>query len=449
MPAETVSNVQTDESFTRYSKAAHLSEFYPYLNGNSPQQQPNDTETFDSFDSNAKLSPIKQRNHFRKPSSTTLNSYTSFSPSTFDFTNLISKSEIEETTESFNEIIKAAEEYGKALSKVSEAAANFGVALERGAKSKGTGISSEGLLNSSGLFFIVANHEEILSNSVKKNFEEPIRSKINQFKLQNIKNENQFKINIKDKIKDLKKQEYENLKISKLKTRNLIQYRSKLLELTNQIDDIDKLKHDYYQDSFNLVQDTSNEILIKLGTIIRAQVEIYEGIAKKGWSGGGLDDLISQCPDPFAHEDEEHNDNDITSDKSSNNNNNDIIDTSNGLSIRRDSQLTTFAQPVITTFQTESLSNSPISKGTLIDALEAQNERESVLKSPSPLEEETNEVNETNPDEEPDEEIMKQLANTTLEDDNSFSLPMPGSSKKREDINTNTILEEDEHQVWR
>lgn len=53
-------------------------------------------------------------------------------------------------------------------------------------------------------------------------------------------------------------------------------------------------------DSYELVENTCNKVLNKVATVSRAQVEISENIARKGWSGGGLDDLLYDADDPFS-----------------------------------------------------------------------------------------------------------------------------------------------------
>ena len=85
----------------------------------------------------------------------------------------------------------------------------------------------------------------------------------------------------------------------------MYEYKNSLLELTSQIDDIDDLKLQYFQSAYDLVENTSSQIVQYVSSIARAEVEIYEGIARKGWSGGGLDSLIATGPDPFSKEDEE------------------------------------------------------------------------------------------------------------------------------------------------
>jgi hypothetical protein len=44
-------------------------------------------------------------------------------------------------------------------------------------------------------------------------------------------------------------------------------------------------------------------------SLVRAEVDIFEGLARKGWSGGGLDELLDKGIDLFANEPEAgHND---------------------------------------------------------------------------------------------------------------------------------------------
>jgi protein-tyrosine-phosphatase len=304
----------------------------------------------------------------------------------------LTKTDISQTTETYSEILESAEEYRKALLTVSEAAGNFGAALEKGAKCKGSGNAADGLLSAGGLFFLVANHQQILAHSIKESFEDPVHKEIAEFKERSSKNDEIFKVNIKDRVKTLKQQERENAKLSRSKTRNLVAYKSKLLQLTSHIDEIDKLKHEYYQSSFDLVQDTSNNILKKLGSIVRAQVEIYEGIARKGWSGGGLDELIAQCPDPFTPDED---DEEVDNDEDTMEDDGRLLTSSNGLSFNRNSIA---IQPVLTHQQ---------SMNTL------QTIPESVVAS-TPIA----------------SKFKESITANDSVDDNSFSLPLPGSSRR-------------------
>lgn len=430
----------TKTSPSRYSKATHLTEFYPYLNGGSQiPSVPVENERKD----NSRQTSMKSPAHERRQSLSTMNTYRSFSPSTLDLQTLVTKTDMSKTTEAYNDILAASEDYRKALLQVAEAAGNFGAALENGAKCKGSGNAADGLLSASGLYFLVANHQQILAHSVKESFEVPVSKEINKFKLTSAKNDEIFKNEIKEKVTNLKKQERENMKLSKLKSRNLVTYRSKLLQLTSHIDEIDRAKHDYYQSAFDLVQDTSLNILKQLGSIVRAQVEIYEGIARKGWSGGGLDELITGCPDPFTNEDDEdedeeqaqnHNDIQFGSDNAVDNEDNDDEqdeqddgddddDTIGPIpQLKEQLPLTSNTHGLVFNSHTGSVTEPILSHSHSTKSFEKTLKNDEVIQSSTPK----------------DTPINPNIDDSI--DDNSFSLPLPGSSSRsnmKSNVDTN------------
>jgi len=448
----------TQTSPSRYSKATHLTEFYPYLNGGTSVQsatsssasQHHHNQNGNKHHHSRQSSMNNTPGHSRRQSLSTVNSYNSFSPSTLDLQTLVTKTDISKTTEAYNDILKASEDYRNALTLVAEAAGNFGVALENGAKCKGSGNAADGLLNASGLYFLVANHQQILAHSVKESFEVPISKEINKFKLTSAKNDEIFKNEIKEKILNLKKQERENMKLSKLKSRNLVAYRSKLLQLTSHIDEIDRSKHDYYQSAFDLVQDTSHNILKQLGSIVRAQVEIYEGIARKGWSGGGLDELITGCPDPFTNEDDyddeqqqQQQQQDQEDERGINNNNNNNNDNNNDqfgedITEEEEDDDTIGRIPL-----KEHLITSTYNGGLVLNGHSGASPTGPVLSHSQSMKsfEDTMNQDDMVRSSTPKETPMNPSVDDSI-DDNSFSLPLPGSSSRGNIKNKGSVLDD-------
>lgn len=222
-----------------------------------------------------------------------------------DLPALITSKEVTETLRTYSGVLHAAQKYREALLLVSGAAAEFGAALEKCARCKGAGSSAESLLAAGGLHYLVSNHQQILAKSIHRTFEVPVRREVDAFKATMAANEEAFKRDLKVKYRRLKNHENENARLSRMRVRNLVAYRNSLLELTSQIDDIDRLKYEHFCHAFDVAQTTSSNILTYSASVVRAEVEIYEGIARKGWSGGGLDDLIATCPDPFTTYEEE------------------------------------------------------------------------------------------------------------------------------------------------
>lgn len=96
-----------------------------------------------------------------------------------DLPALVTRRNVNETVASYN-VLLAAAKYRNALLQVSEAAADFGQALEDSARCKGADSSSEGLTRAGGLHYLVSNHQQILANTIQHSFEQPVRKQIQQ-----------------------------------------------------------------------------------------------------------------------------------------------------------------------------------------------------------------------------------------------------------------------------
>lgn len=290
-------------SSTLSAPPEHLSEFYSFMNNKSnlslsPNQSPN---VRDFLQSNKRIT--------RQPS---LNTFTSFTPSVLDLPNIINSKDFENSIQTYETMLSKAEKLRNALLLVSEAANEFGQSLEDtinlNPKVNNSKQVSDGLINAGSLQYIVGSNNQILSRLLLNNFQQPLKEKLEELKNNYETNHRYYQQEVRLKSKILRAKELENIKLSKLKTRNLTTYKNNLMNLTNQLDEIDRLKYDYYHDVNSMMEEfNQNQLLIKTGSIIRAELELFEGIARKGWSGGGLDQLLSISPDLFAiNEDETH-----------------------------------------------------------------------------------------------------------------------------------------------
>lgn len=237
----------------------------------------------------------------RQPS---LNTFTSFAPSVLDLPYVVYQKEFQSTVAGYEQLLHKAANYRGALESLAEAASDFGHTLEESVKSPKIDFRkdvSQGIMNAAGLQYIIGTNQQVLARTLKQSFEEPLAEALTKVKLDYKSNYDFYQNEVKEKTKKLRKSELENIRLSKLKTRNLNAYKTNLVSLTNQVDQIDRLKHDYYQE-VNAILDhfSADQLVKKTGSFVRAQLEIYEGIARKGWSGGGLDELLSIAPDLFG-----------------------------------------------------------------------------------------------------------------------------------------------------
>lgn len=222
-----------------------------------------------------------------------------------DLPALITSSEMASTEAAIARLADAASHFRDALMVMSSAAAELGGALEAVSECKGAGRSADGLHAAGGLNYLVSNHQQVLARTIERTFEVPVRKSLAKLHSAATEGDARFRSEMKGKTREIKTREKELARLARKRTRNLNEYRNSLLELTGQIDDIDRLKYDYFTQTYDLVEQTLGDVLDRAACMARGQVEIYEGIARKGWSGGGLDDLIASCPDPFSMEEEE------------------------------------------------------------------------------------------------------------------------------------------------
>ncbi|KAK9321267.1 hypothetical protein V1517DRAFT_327004 [Lipomyces orientalis] len=218
---------------------------------------------------------------------------------------IVTKEDIQNNVAAYETLLSAAAALRTALAAVAQAENQFGTALEACAKCRGASESEDGLSGAAGLHYLAANHHKILSESFTKGFEQPVRTEVETYAKVTKEHEEKFQKETISRTKQLRKTEKQHVKLGKKKQRNLALYRSALMDLTSQVDGLEKLKFEYFKYSLDITQDISAKILKQATGIVRAEVEIFEGIARKGWTGEGLDDILSNSIDPFAPEEKE------------------------------------------------------------------------------------------------------------------------------------------------
>ena len=288
------------ESTARY--APHLSEFYSMVN-NTGRKANGEKPVTQGAPESALQSPVRSAANssifrIRRPSSlrSGLSSMTDLQP-------LVTNKDMTQTVDTMQQLLTNVENYAEELVATSQRASMLALSLEQVARLKGCNDeTADKFLSSSGLFHLIANHQRIMSDCMTSSMIETLTHRIDEFQYKRRVQEARFKKEFYDEAKKLKLQEKYNLQFSKRKTRNLLSYRENLANLQLQLDELESLKHRYYQDSCEMVEACCSDVLKDVATISRAQVEISENIARKGWSGGGLDELMIDADDPFNKE---------------------------------------------------------------------------------------------------------------------------------------------------
>ena len=226
-------------------------------------------------------------------------------------TGLQSPHQAHETAGKTQRLLAAAANYRQSIETMSSAAAEFGSALYECADTKGAAAGQTSLPEhavdadlqaAAGLHLLIANHVRILAASVVSNVEDPLDIEFKRYEDRIAAKEREFKATLTRKMSFLRQSDAQRQRDAR-KRGNLGSYRSKLLDLTYQIDDINRLKVEFLGDIHALSTELAERTHASIASLVTAEIEVAENIARKGWTGGGLDGLLAGCPDPFTKPD--------------------------------------------------------------------------------------------------------------------------------------------------
>ncbi|KAI0857293.1 hypothetical protein F4860DRAFT_490130 [Xylaria cubensis] len=242
---------------------------------------------------------------------------------------VLTKADLEQSQLAYSNLLATAKSYRVALASLSTAASAFGCALEAcarlkesradsllnipsGAPSvlsnsytmKATSCTADHLLSTSGVHHLIANHQQILSETVYRSFEVPLLHDLDKWRRDIEDADEAYQKEVALRSREIRRLEKEGLKLHKQRRRDLSKFREHLVQLTGKLDGLSALHGDHAQSLLRESQEASTKILDASCSLVRAEVDIFESLARKGWSGGGLDDLLERGRDLFAADDD-------------------------------------------------------------------------------------------------------------------------------------------------
>ncbi|KAH9994520.1 hypothetical protein F4779DRAFT_218302 [Xylariaceae sp. FL0662B] len=242
---------------------------------------------------------------------------------------VLTKVDLENSQQAYSDLLATAKSYRLALASLSTAASAFGSALEACARLKesradalgpgpgGTALNmtnsftaSRGsctadlLMNASGVHHLIANHQQILSETVYRSFEVPLLHEVDKWRRDMEDADAAYTSEVALRSREIRRLEKEGLKLHKQRRRDVAKFREHLVNLTGKLDGLTTLHADHARNMLHESQETSEKILDASCSLVRAEVDIFESLARKGWSGGGLDELLEKGHDLFASEED-------------------------------------------------------------------------------------------------------------------------------------------------
>ena len=235
---------------------------------------------------------------------------------------ILSKADLLASQSAYTELLSSAKAYRLALSTLSNTASAFGSSLESCARLKEArsealsppggsltnsftaqgSCTADSLLAASGVHQLIANHQQILSECVYRSFEVPLLHELDQWTRHIEEEEVSYQREAKILSKQIQKMEKEGLKLHKQRKRDVGKFRSHLVALTGKLDGLTELHGGHARRLLRDSQETSMRIVEGSSSLVKAEVDIFEAVARKGWAGGGLDELLEKGKDLFAAE---------------------------------------------------------------------------------------------------------------------------------------------------
>jgi hypothetical protein len=162
--------------------------------------------------------------------------------------------------------------------------------------------TADSLLAASGVHQLIANHQQILSETVYRSFEVPLLHELDNWRRRMEEEEVSYQKEAKAMSKEIRRLEKEGLRLHRQRKRDVGVFREHLVTLTRKLDGLTTLHGGHSRGLLRDCQDTSLRIVECGAGLVRAEVDIFEALARKGWSGGGLDELLEKGKDLFANE---------------------------------------------------------------------------------------------------------------------------------------------------
>jgi hypothetical protein len=212
---------------------------------------------------------------------------------------IITRKDLRASLQAYEDLLSASVAYRNSLLSMSQASARFASAIERCSRLKGTSDECATRLQAAaGLYHVVANHEHVLADNIRQSFEGPLELHLQDYKVNTAKRSAVYEQALVEKSRIIRQTEAENMKAARRKQRDLSTFRATLAILQGQVDELDRVKRDYYESALEYEEKTWDLVLEKISQVVRSSLDVYDRITTKS-SDPVLEPLLQAVPDPF------------------------------------------------------------------------------------------------------------------------------------------------------
>ncbi|GJE84605.1 Protein IVY1 [Phanerochaete sordida] len=209
---------------------------------------------------------------------------------------IITRSDLKASVHAYEELLSKSAAYRQALLAMSKATAQFADAMETCATLQGpTYESGTRLQAASGLHHLMSNHWHILADTLDKQFEKPLRQHLDSYRSIVTERSNSYEKALREKSRAIRQTERENMQ---RKGRNLQTFREALAILQRQVDELDDLKAQHYQEIVEHEEQVWDEVQGKTCLLLRSTLDVFDRLTSKA-SDPIIEPMLQAVPDPF------------------------------------------------------------------------------------------------------------------------------------------------------
>ncbi|KAG0705441.1 hypothetical protein DFH29DRAFT_1031170 [Suillus ampliporus] len=226
---------------------------------------------------------------------------------------IITRANLKVSLQSYDDFMNASANYRAALLHMSKVTFAFADALEKCSGYAPTATISEEngahscslkgpsyeagtrLQAASGLHHLIGNHWHVLAETLDKSFEKPLRQHLDTYRTIVNERSASYEKALREKSEIIRQTEMSNMN---KKQRNLQSFREALVVLQRQVDDLDGLKAQHYQEIMEHEEEVWDVVQGKVCVAVRSTMDVFDRFTSKA-SDSILEAMLQSVPDPF------------------------------------------------------------------------------------------------------------------------------------------------------
>ncbi|EIN10683.1 hypothetical protein PUNSTDRAFT_100393 [Punctularia strigosozonata HHB-11173 SS5] len=209
---------------------------------------------------------------------------------------IITRNNLKASLQAYENLINTCANYRAVLMTLSKATAAFADAMQTCSTLKGPSYEAGTRLQAaSGLHHLMGNHWHVLAETLDKSFEKPLRTHLTEYRTAVTERSTSYERALREKSRIIRETEMSQMK---KKGRNLQSFREALAVLQRQVDDLDELKVNHYQEIVEHEEEVWDFVQGKVTHAVRTTMDVFDRFTAKS-SDPVIEHMLQAVPDPF------------------------------------------------------------------------------------------------------------------------------------------------------